>query len=151
MIIERVAVKAGSIEALVRFDAAEPMRTSEVPGLRDAVLGSLPGLRGHRCDNSLGKTFADELEGTEIAHLVEHAALEIMALAGSPDTLRGRTSWDFAADGPGVFHVRLDHDHDLVAIGSLRCASELVASLVSGRPVADPALEAARLRKLRTR
>jgi hypothetical protein len=43
-----------------------------------------------------------------------------MALSGSPRTLRAETVWDFAADGPHVYRVRLAYDIDLVALGALR-------------------------------
>lgn len=149
MRIRSLTVGPDSVEALVVFDPGTPMRTSDVPGARTRVLAVLPGLRGHRCDNGRGATFADELADTELAHLLEHSALEIMALAGSPDTLRGRTTWDFPADGDGVFRVTLDYDDDLVALGALRVAGELVGWLLGDEPGPDVAAEAARLRALR--
>ncbi len=144
-------VTPGLLEALVVFDPGEPLRTSEVPGLASAALAALPGLKGHRCRNSAGLGFARELEDTELAHLIEHATLEIMAMAGSPDTLRGATSWDFDADGPGAFRVSVAWDNDLVALGSLRIASALVSALARGEEPPDAAAEARRLRGLRRR
>jgi hypothetical protein len=149
--VESVNVAPDVVEALLRFDPGEPLRTSEVPGLADAVRASLPGLSGHRCDNAAGMPFPEELRDTELAHLVEHAALEIMAMAGSPVTLRGATSWDFARDGRGVFRVRLAYDDDLVAIGALRFACTLVRALVRGEVAPDAETEARRLRGLRSR
>jgi len=150
MRIRSVTVGPDAIEAHVVFTAGQPLRTSEVPGASERVLSLLPGLRGHRCHNGRGATFADELEDTELAHLLEHAALEIMAVSGSPDTLRGRTSWDFRADGEGVFRVRLEYDDDLVALGALDVAGALVRWLLGGGQAPDVAAEAGRLRGLRT-
>ncbi len=144
-------VTPGLLEALVVFDPGEPLRTSEIPGLPAAALASLPGLKGHRCRNGAGLGFAKELEDTELAHLIEHAALEIMAMAGSPDTLRGATAWDFGADGPGAFRVSVAWDDDLVALGSLRFACALVDALARGGQAPDAAAEARRLRVLRRR
>jgi hypothetical protein len=149
--VESVTVGPAAIEAVVRFEPGEPLRTSEVPGLADAVLASLPGLSGHHCDNDVGMPFPEEMRDTELAHLVEHAALEVMAMAGSPVTLRGVTSWAFARDGRGVFHVRLAYDDDLVAIGALRFACELVGALAAGKVGPDAEIEARRLRGLRGR
>jgi hypothetical protein len=151
MRVESVTVAPAAVEAVLRFEPGEPLRTSDVPGLVDAALRTLPGLSGHRCDNDAGLTFVEELRDTEIAHLVEHAALEIMAMAGSPATLRGATSWDFAADGRGVFRVRTAYDDDLVAIGALRCAAGLVGAIASGESAPDTVVEARRLRELRTK
>jgi hypothetical protein len=139
------------LEAVLVFAPGEPLRTSEVPGLAAAALEVLPGLKGHRCRNGAALGFAHELEDTELAHLVEHATLELMAMAGSPETLRGATSWDFAADGPRTFRVSVAWDDDLVALGSLRCASALVCALASGEKHPNVTAEARRLRSLRRR
>jgi hypothetical protein len=144
-------VTPGLLEALVVFEPGEPLRTSEVPGLASAALEALPGLKGHRCRNSARLGFAKELEDTELAHLVEHATLEIMAMAGSPDTLHGATKWDFDGDGPGAFRVSIAWDDDLVALGSLRCACALVDALARAVQPPDAVAEARRLHGLRRR
>jgi hypothetical protein len=149
--VESVTVGPDAVEAIVRFQRCDVLRTSEVPGLVEATVAALPGLSGHRCDNGAGMTFAEELRDTELAHLVEHAALEVMAMAGSPVTLRGATWWDFAADGRGMFHVRLAYDDDLVAIGALSFACGLVDALVRGDRAPDARAEARRLLGLRRR
>lgn len=150
MRIASVDVSPGSVEARVVFAPGESLRTCA--RVRDRALALLPGLKGHRCDNGAGLSFADEAADTEIAHLVEHAALEVMALAGSPATLAGRTTWDFAADGPGVFRVRLACDDDLVALGALKAAASAVAWCESGEGDApDIVAEARRLREARRR
>jgi hypothetical protein len=153
--IESVTVGSDTVDAVLRFEPGEALRTSEVPGIPEAILTELPGLRGHRCDNDAGVRFPEELRDTELAHLVEHAALEVMAMAGSPVTLRGATAWDFARDGRGVFRVRLAYDDDLVALGALRFACALVDALAHGESVpdadADAEAEARRLRELRKR
>jgi len=144
-------VSPGLLEAVLVFDEGEPLRTSEVPGLARAAVGALPGLKGHVCRNRGGLGFPEELEDTELAHLIEHATLEIMAMAGSPETLRGATSWDFAADGPGVFRVAIAWDDDLVALGALSSACALVRALARGGAPPDVKAEALRLRGLRRR
>jgi hypothetical protein len=149
--IRSVTVGPDTVEAVVVFEAGEPLRTSDMPGGPTTVLRLLPGLRGHRCDNGLGATFAEEIADTELAHLIEHAALEIAALAGSPVTLKGRTSWDFVADGPGVFRVSLEYDDDLVVLGALSVATDVVRAAFSDAPAPDVEAEARRLRGVRKR
>ena len=149
MRIRSITVSPGSAEAVLEFAEGEPLRTSELPGSAGGAVLALPGLRGHRCRNTDGRSFREELEDTELAHLFEHAALEIMALAGSPDTLKGDTVWDFAADGRGVFRVRVGYDDDLVCLGAMKAAGALVEALIGRDAPPDLAGEARRLRALR--
>jgi len=132
--IERVDVGPARVEALVRVCDPELMRTSAVPGLAEKTVELLPGLRRHTCDNGSAHGIVAELADTETPHLLEHVAFELMALSGSPRSLRGETVWDFAADGRGVFRVRLDYDDDLVALGALREGSAIVEWLLAGGP-----------------
>jgi hypothetical protein len=113
----------------VRVDAGFPLRTSSVPRLPQEVLRLLPGILRHRCECGSAHGIASELHDTELAHLLEHVALELMALSGSPRSLRGETVWDFAKDGHGVFRVALEYDDDLVALGALGEAAKIVNRL----------------------
>jgi hypothetical protein len=131
--ISDLSARDGVLSARLVFEPGEPMRTSEVPGLAAGALRALPGLKGHRCDNGAGLTFADELADTEIAHLVEHATLELMAMKGAPVTLRGATSWDFAEDGRGVFRVQTEFRDEAEAREALARADEIVGSLTRQR------------------
>ncbi len=137
MELASVVVDECVLTARVVFVTGEPLRTSEVPGLAVAAVAALPGLRGHRCDNDAGLTFADEMADTELAHLVEHATLELMAMSGAPTSLRGRTSWDFASDGRGVFRLRIEFEHEALVRDALATACELVRALAHGDAAPD--------------
>ena len=148
--IEKVEVGPERVEAIVRLGPGVPMRTSAVPGLADAVVGALPGIGRHRCECGSARGIIAELADTEVPHLLEHVALEIMALSGSPRSLAGNTSWDFSADGRGVFHIVLEYDDDLVALASLTEAARMVGEHVAGHTTAlDVRSVVERLQKLR--
>ena len=149
--LERVEVGADRVEALVRVGAGAPLRTSAVFGLSAAALGLLPGLARHRCDSGSAHGIAEELADTQTPHLLEHVALELMALAGSSRELAGRTVWNFAADGPRVFRVVLDYDDDLVAVAALEAGTRVVDGLLGLASIPDIATEVARLSELRAR
>ncbi len=150
MLIESVTIGEGLATAVVRLEPDDPARTGAAPGLAARAIALLPGLSRHRCDNGAGRSFPAELRDTELAHLFEHVACELMALAGSPRTLRGETSWDFGRDGRGVFRVTLQFDDDFAVAGGLEAARRVVAALVVGES-ADVDTEVARLRGLRSR
>lgn len=132
--IEHVEVGSQRVVASVRVDGPTPLRTSAVAGLSARARDLLPGFSRHTCENDDGKDFLREVADTETPHLLEHVATELMALSGSPRSLRAETSWDFGRDGRGVFVVSLDYDDDLVAVGALREALGIVEWLL----VADP-------------
>jgi cyanophycin synthetase len=142
LVIERVDVSPGRVEALVRVPEGEPVRTRLSLGLAERALALLPGLRRHTCENGSAHGIAAELADTETPHLLEHVAFELMALSGSPRTLRGETAWDFSADGRGVFRVRLGYDDDLVALGALRAAVGVCEWLLLPDAAEKPDVEA---------
>ncbi|MDR3687375.1 MAG: hypothetical protein P4L93_10510 [Coriobacteriia bacterium] len=138
--IGRIDVAPGALEALVRAEPAFA-RTSVSPALAQRALALLPGLARHTCENGTSHGMIAELSDTETPHLLEHVAVEIMALSGSPRSLRAETSWDFATDGPNVYRVRLAYDIDLVALGSLREGVSVVDWLM-GLPAEKPDVDA---------
>lgn len=128
--IEHIEVDPERIEALVRVVDPAWTRTSARPDLPGRALALLPGLARHTCENGSSHGYVAELADTETPHLLEHVACELMALSGSPRTLRGETAWDFSADGPGVFRVRLAYDDDFVCLGALRAGVDVVEWLL---------------------
>jgi hypothetical protein len=134
--VERVEVGAERIEAVVRVTEAAFARTSADAGLPGRAIELLPGLRRHSCENGSARGYIAELADTETPHLLEHIACELMALAGSPRTLRAETAWDFSADGQGVYRLRFEYDDDLVCLGALRGGVQVVEWLF--HPTLEP-------------
>ena len=135
----------------MRVPADAPARTSAAPGLGTRAVELLPGLVKHTCENGSAHGIVAELADTETPHLLEHVAFELMALSGSPRTLRGETVWDFSADGRGVFRVRLGFDDDLVALAALRDGTGVCEWLLEPSAAERPDIDAivARLTALR--
>lgn len=150
--VERIEVAESCLEALVRVLDFERMRTSTQPDLPRRAFALLPGLTRHSCENDDGLRMAEEIADTETPHLLEHVTVELMALSGSPRSLKARTTWDFARDGRGVFRLTFDFDDDLVALGALKEAVGIVEWLMvpsPPEPPPDPEAIALRLRALR--
>lgn len=136
--IERVASSDARLIATIRIASPRFLRTGSRADLVERAVRLLPGLAAHRCDNPSGCGILRELRDTETAHLLEHIACELMALAGSPRNLRGRTWWDFGSMGAGVFSVMLEFDDEAVAREALDRAGELVEWLVCAPRNSDP-------------
>ena len=152
--ISEVHVGPEAVEAVVRVASEACMRTASSVGLHHRVLAALPGIVSHRCECGSAHGIEAELADTETPHLLEHVALELMVMSGSPRTLRGDTRWDFETDGRGVFRVTLAYDDDLVALRALKDATGIVEALFAEAP--EPVLEGlvaqsvARLHEMRT-
>lgn len=130
MRVRRVTVGPSRVIAEVVVDPAFPQRMDAATAGR--LLTALPGLARHRCEQAEG-LFVEELRGTEVAHAVEHVALELMVEAGASRGLRGVTSWDHARDGLGVYEIGLDYEDDVVCLAALGAAVELVRDAALGR------------------
>lgn len=135
--IEQITVASDHVEAIVRVTDRAFARTSAAPDLAQRAHALLPGLAKHTCENGSAHGALAEFADTETPHFLEHVACELMALSGSPRTLRAETTWDFSADGPGVFRVRIGYDDDLVALGALKAGVGVVEWLL-GRPAEKP-------------
>lgn len=150
LLVGRIEVGDERLEALVTVTDPILMRTSSVPNVASRILGLLPGLARHSCQNDSDLSFSREFRDTETPHLLEHVTIELMALSGSPRSLRGRTTWDFALDGHGVFRVSIEYDDDIVALGALKESIGIVDWVMTdsdARP--DVASSVERLRRLR--
>ncbi len=89
------------------------------------------------CRNPDGTDILDELADTEVAHLCEHVVLELMALAGAPRRLEGRTRWDFARTGRGVFDVEIAYEDGAASARALTAGVEVARRLLEREPVED--------------
>lgn len=147
MRVRRARGNRGTLEVTVRLRAREPLRTS--PSIARRMLALLPGLAQHRCHNDQGLTFAEEIADTEVAHLLEHATIEVMVLAGWPKPIRGETAWDFERDGKRTFAVSVECDDERSCRRAVRLATSLVRSAMTGAHAPDVAREVERLRAMR--
>lgn len=106
--IRSVSTIDDGLTAVVVVSAPRFMSTRHVSDLVPRALERFPGLTRHPCDSGHSRGIEAELADTETPHLLEHIALELLACEGySRRQLRGRTTWDFARDGRGVFRVAL--------------------------------------------
>ncbi|MRS12616.1 MAG: hypothetical protein EG823_06050 [Actinobacteria bacterium] len=151
MHVRSVTVGADRVDVVLNVESAAAMRTSHDGSIVARAFDLLPGLADHRCANDDGRPFSEEIADTEVPHLFEHVVLELMARSGSPRTLKGETTWDFRRDGPGVFHVSLAYDNDLVCLGAVKAAARFVEYMLSGGDVPDVRAEIEALTALRAR
>ena len=111
--------------------------TAQAPHLPRHLFRLFPRLARHHCENGLGLTFREEARHTEIPHLFEHLLVELQLYAQHADdlTLRGVTEWNWQRDPRGRFHVMVDYENELLAVGAIRLA-ERILSCIDRRDIA---------------
>ncbi len=136
---------------VVEIPESEAWTTEGRPHLPRLLFRLLPQMASQRCINDDGLSFQREAQATEIPHLFEHLIIEIQnqVRRGLGAPLSGETRWNWTVDPRGRFHVTVDYDNELVALGAIRLAERLINALDS-RDLAnvDMAREVARLREI---
>lgn len=120
---------ARRIKLTVEMPDPDRFLTSQAPHLPNRLFRLFPTLARHKCDNGLGLTFRQECRKTEIPHLFEHLIIELQSKAQPAEILRGETEWNWTVDPRGRFHVYVDFENELLAIGAIRLAERLIISL----------------------
>lgn len=121
--IQKVVVGPKHLVATLNFAPGGPVMTNANPQATERVKWLLPEIMRHACTGDAGKKFGTSLSRTEIAHLVEHVTLELMAL--SSDTtpiISGRTRR--VADH--LYEVEIAAPDDVLAVSALCSAVFIV-------------------------
>jgi len=110
------------------LEQLEHWPTNRIDGFTDRLLAALPGLDAHGCSyQAHGGLILRMREGTWLGHVIEHVALELQKLAGTPVT-RGKTR--SVKGRPGVYNILYAYDGAGLGRAAGRAAVELVHSLL---------------------
>src|SRR5918911_5721710 len=75
------------IRMTMDLEELEQYPSDELPDFNDRLIALIPSLQGHGCSYGEPGGFIRRLrEGTWMGHVIEHIALEIQCLAGTPVT-----------------------------------------------------------------
>jgi cyanophycin synthetase len=135
------------LEAWVDLGPLKDSPSDELPGFNDRLMAWLPSLIEHRCSVGRRGGFFERLRrGTWQAHILEHVALELQSLAGTPVGF-GRTR---ETHEDGVYKVALEFEYEDLGRASLEVGRDLCLAAVNDRPF-DVETALARLRELAER
>ena len=139
---------------VVEMLETEAFTTEGRPHIPRILFKLLPQMATQHCTNDDGLSFRREAQATEIPHLFEHLIIEIQnqVRRGIGVPLCGETSWNWTVDPRGLFYVTVDYDNEMVALGAIRLAENVINSLDSRDLVRIEALninrEISRLREI---
>ena len=134
--IDRVEVGPRTMAARVHIAEGGPLKTNDDPEGTNRILALVPGIAGHACVGDAAPTFGGVVRDTDVAHLLEHVAVELMALTErAGDISRGRTR----SVGGRDYEIELDCPDDVLASACLSSAAWLLDWAYSGGedPVPD--------------
>ena len=139
--ITKVAVAPKHFTARVRIANGGPLMTDKDLVGTTYVYRLLPEICDHTCLGDSGSTFKDVMGSTELAHLLEHVAIELMArtnLAG--DITCGRT-WEVTGE-PRTYDVQLACPDDVLVASALSSAAWILQWAYSGGAEPEPDVDA---------
>ncbi|GAB4112835.1 MAG: cyanophycin synthetase [Roseiflexaceae bacterium] len=135
------------IRLTLDLEEVEEWPSARIPGFNDRLVSLIPTLQEHGCSygepggfiRRLSDENRDGTYGTWMGHVIEHIAIEIQCLAGTPVTY-GKTR--SVPNQPGVYHVVYAYIEEQVGIEAGELALKLVRSLLPhSLPSALPAEE----------
>ncbi len=139
--IQKVSVGPEYLTARVRIGDGYPLMTNEDLDGTTRVWRLMPQIASHICVGDGGKTFREVMGATELAHLLEHVAVELMARTNLGDDVSyGRTK---AVDGVArTYHVQLICPDDVLCVGALSSAAWIMQWAFSGGGAPEPDIDA---------
>jgi cyanophycin synthetase len=115
------------IRMTVDLEDLEQYPSNKIPGFVDGLLAGIPTLQEHGCSYGEPGGFVRRLrDGTWFGHIVEHVALELQCLAGTPVTY-GKTR---GAGRDGVYHIVYSFEEEHVGARAGEVAIAWLESLL---------------------
>lgn len=139
--IIRVVVGTQYLTATVHVSQEAPLMTSEDLEGTTRVYNLLPTIIDQACVGDHGAIFKDCMGDTELAHLLEHVTIELLARTNAVDeVVAGRTWRELAYDR--TYSIQLDCVDDVLVAGALSSAVWIIDWAFTGGVGPVPDVEA---------
>ncbi|MEI7460765.1 MAG: cyanophycin synthetase, partial [Pirellula sp.] len=130
------------LEAWVDLEELKDTSSEMIPGFNERLMAWLPSLVEHRCSvGERGGFFVRLRRGTYMAHILEHVALELQSLAGTPVGF-GRAR---ETNVDGIYKVAVAYREEKLGLACIDKAFELILAAVHDSPF-DVEAEVSKLR-----
>lgn len=139
--IQKVTIDPVELAAKVRIADDAPLMTSEDAEATARVLELAPGLVDHVCLGDSAPRFGNVIDDTELAHLLEHLTVELLAKTGlAGEISSGRTEVD--EDDERLFTIRLACPDDVLTVAALSSAEWIIEWAYNGGGEPAPDVDA---------
>lgn len=137
--IRRVVIGPRSFVAEVELAPSAPLLTSDDEEGTELILSLMPGLAEHACLGDSSSVFGEVVASTELAHLLEHVTVELLART---DVAGDITSGQTVETGERVYEITLSCPDDVLVAGALSSAVWILQWAYSGGGEPVPNVEA---------
>jgi len=108
----------------------QDVASNEIDEFTDKLLLTFPGLIEHKCSRGRKGGFVERLnEGTYMAHIIEHVALELSSICGI-EVRFGKTRY---AGRPGLYEICTTYKNEAGMKECLRQAFDIIAGILEGK------------------
>ena len=118
------------IRLLIDLEELEDFPTAKLPGFADRLLELMPSLWQHGCsygeDGGFVRRLGEE-EGTWMGHVLEHIAIELQVIAGTPVTF-GKTRGEHLPKGQ--YHVVYSYVEEAVGLAAGDLAERIIRHIL---------------------
>ena len=137
--IRKVTVGPRNLEAVVELAPTAPLKTSEDLAGTELVYNLMPELADHVCLGDSAPRFGDVIGDTELAHLLEHVTVELLARTDAAgDVSSGQT----VKLAERTYQITLACPDDVLVAGALSSAVWVLQWAYSGGGEPEPDIEA---------
>lgn len=137
--IKKVVVGPRNLEAVVEVAPSAPLMTSDDTEGTELALDLMPALADHLCLGDSSPRFGDVVADTELAHLLEHVSVELLARTDAAgDTPSGQTT----QVGERTYQITLACPDDVLVAGALSSAVWILQWAYSGGGEPQPDVDA---------
>ena len=137
--IIKVTVGPRNLEAVVAVSPDAPLLTSEDPEGTELVLEIMPGLVDHMCLGDASSSFGEVVADTELAHLLEHVTVELLAQTNAAGDVTGGQTVEV---DERTYKITLACPDDVLVAGALSSAVWILQWAYSGGGEPEPDVEA---------
>lgn len=118
-----------TVELTVEMSDPNRFTTDKAPYIPATLLQLFPQMAEHECENGKGLPFDQECMATELPHLLEHLIIELQGQVRLSPCLRGETHWNWHIDPRGRFRVYLRYENELLVLGAIRLAEQIINAI----------------------
>lgn len=139
--IQKVVVGPEYLTATVQLADDAPRRTSEDLEGTTRIYNLMPTIIGQACVGDVGATFRDVMGDTELAHLMEHVAIELISRTELADRITTGRTWPIDQD-KGLYSIQLTCVDDVLVAGALSSAAWIIDWAFTGGVGPEPDIDA---------